>query len=113
MRIKKDIKDEKEIKNNKNILCLNHIKTFSNIIDLINKTKNSGTIKLSGYYQGDGNIIHINKKINIIGENNTILDAKVTSGIFFVSGDNISISNIKLVNAINTHKIGFYKMARR
>ena len=44
--------------------------------------------------------------MNIIGENDTVLDAKGTSGIFFVSGDNVAISDIKLVNAINTHKIG-------
>ena len=104
----KDKNDEKEFKNKiyKNLFGLNHVKTFSNIKDLIKKAKKGDTIKLSGYYSGNGNIIHISKKINIIGENDTVLDAKGISGIFFISGENVVINNLKLVNAINTHKIG-------
>ena len=80
----KDTNDEKAIKNKiyKNLFGLQQVKKFSNIIELIKKTKKGGTITLRGHYYGDGNIIHINKKMNIIGENDTVLDAKGTSGIF-------------------------------
>ena len=60
----KDTNDEKEIKNKiyKNLFGLQQVKKFSNIIELIKKTKKGGTITLRGHYYGDGNIIHINKK---------------------------------------------------
>ena len=77
------------------------LKTFSNIINLINKANKGDKIYLSGYYSGNGNPIEINKEISIIGDNDTVLDAKGKSLIFFISSPNVNINNLKLIN-------GFY-----
>ena len=71
---------------------------FSDIINLINNAEEGDTIKLSGYYIGNGKSININKMITIIGDNNTILDANGSSGIFEIYSSNVIIQNLKLVN---------------
>ena len=76
------------------------IKTFYRITYLINNAEEGDTIKLSGYYFGIGKEININKRVNIIGENNTILDAKKLSRILEISAPNVTIENMKLINAI-------------
>jgi hypothetical protein len=76
-------KNIKNISNNEN-----PSKTFSNIIDLINKANKGDIIYLRGYYIGNGNPIKIKKEITIIGDDNTILDAKGKSLIFHISEHN-------------------------
>ena len=91
------IKTIKNISNN-----ANPSKTFSNIIDLVNDANKGDIIYLRGYYIGNGNPIKIKKEITIIGDDNTILDAKGKSLIFHISSPNVNISNIKLINGSNS-----------
>ena len=75
------------------------LKKISDISNLINNTKIGDIIKLIGLYYGNGSIINISKMITIIGDNNTILDAKGSSSIFEVCSSNVIIDNVKLVNS--------------
>ena len=90
-------KNIKNISNNEN-----PSKTFSNIIELIDNSNNGDIIYLRGYYIGNGNPIKIKKEITIIGDDNTILDAKGKSLIFHISAPNVNISNLKLINGSNS-----------
>ena len=90
-------KNIKNISNNEN-----PSKTFSNIIELIDNSNNGDIIYLRGYYIGNGNPIKIKKEITIIGDDNTILDAKGKSLIFHISSPNVNISNLKLINGSNS-----------
>ena len=67
-----------------------------NIIDLINNSNKGDIIYLRGYYIGNGNPIKIKKEITIIGDDNTILDAKAKSLIFHILAPNVNIRYLKL-----------------
>ena len=73
-------------------------KSFSDIINLITNANNGDTINLHGCYYGNGSSIYIDKKITIIGDNITILNANYSSRIFYVTSPNVIIKNIKFVN---------------
>jgi predicted outer membrane repeat protein len=90
-------KSIKNISNNEN-----PTKTFSNIIDLINNSNKGDIIYLRGYYIGNGNPIKIKKEITIIGDDNTILDAKAKSLIFHILAPNVNIRYLKLINGSNS-----------
>lgn len=95
-------KKEEIIENKKEILEIKEVnfpeKSFSDIINLINNANDGDTVRLNGYYYGNGSTININKRITIIGDDNTILDAKSSSQIFNIYSSNVTIKNIKLVS---------------
>lgn len=75
--------------------------TFKDIQTAVNNAKNDDTIEISGNYVGDGSEITINKKLHIVGKDGAVLDAKTSSGIFKINSDNITIKNLKFINANN------------
>ena len=82
------------------------IKNFSDIINLINNATEGQIIKIKGHYYGNGDIITINKMVDIIGENNTILDANGSSKIFYIKSSNVTIDNLKIINCHSNNEGG-------
>ena len=80
-------------------------KTFEDIQKTVDGANDDDTIELSGNYAGSGTVINITKKLNIVGRGETILDAKGSSGIFKINSDNITVQNLKLINANNDFAI--------
>ena len=72
--------------------------TFNDIQNLINDASSGDVIVLNGYYSGQGSQISINKPVTIIGVEDTVLDAKCLSSIFYVGVDNVCIENINFIN---------------
>lgn len=75
--------------------------TFRDIQDVIDSAKDGDSIELSGNYFGNGSSIIINKRLNITGNGQTVLDAGNSSGIFKVNLHNVTITNLKFINANN------------
>ncbi len=73
--------------------------TFLDIQNAIDGAKDNDTIELSGNYTGNGTVITINKTLNIVGKGETILDAKNLSGIFKINLNNVTLKNLKFINA--------------
>ncbi|WP_407392580.1 Ig-like domain repeat protein [Methanobrevibacter sp.] len=71
--------------------------SFSDIQTMIDYADDGDTIVLSGTYLGSGTQISITKPVNIDG-NNSILDAKNLSRIFYISADNVTLKNIIFTN---------------
>ena len=78
-------------------------KTFDGIQTAINAASTSDVIKLSGTYYGSGEKITIQKKITLMGEGETILDAKGLSKILEISASHVVIENIKFINGYDRY----------
>ena len=77
--------------------------TFTDLQNIINKAPIGGTITLNKDYTyvfGDNAII-INKPLTIDGKNH-VLNGKLATRIFWISGDQVTLKNIRFINANNT-----------
>ena len=95
-----DIQNDTEV-TIRNCIYSYDLKKFHDIIDLIDDASEGSTIELSGYYITDGNPIYIDKSINIIGIGKTTLDGLSKNPFFYVSADNVNISNLNFINGRN------------
>lgn len=77
-------------------------KSFSEIQNKINMANPGDEIHLSGYYLGSGNQITIDKDdITIVGDDDdyeTTIDADGQSRIFYITGSNVILRNLYLIN---------------
>ena len=78
-------------------------KTFSAIQTTIDAASTNDVIKLSGTYYGSGQKITISKKISLVGDGETILDAKGLSKILEISAKYVTIENIKFINGYDKY----------
>ena len=77
--------------------------TFTDLQNIINKAPIGGTITLNKDYTyvfGDNAII-INKPLTIDGKNH-VLNGRLATRIFWISGDQVTLKNIRFINANNT-----------
>lgn len=74
--------------------------TFKDIKTCIDKSSDGDTIVLSGTYTPTDNksYVYVNKKVTITSKNGATLDGKGMSGIFRVTADGVTITNLKFVN---------------
>ena len=73
---------------------------FTDIQNAINSATSGETIELSGHYKGNGTEITIDKdNLTITGTKDTTLDAQGQSRIFTITGNGITLKNIKFKNA--------------
>lgn len=88
------------------VLNVEH-KSFQDIRNMINDADDGETIEISGYYEGDGDDIHIDKSITIVGlpfesegsqSNYTYLDAGGQSRIFYIDASGVVLKNLVLRN---------------
>ncbi|AMK14873.1 adhesin-like protein [Methanobrevibacter olleyae] len=78
--------------------------TFTDLQNLINNTPANNTLTLDkdySYSAGDSEIL-INKSITIDGKNH-VLDGKLSTKILNITGDYVTLKNIKFINANNTN----------
>jgi predicted outer membrane repeat protein len=82
-------------------------KSFADVRQQISKARNGGTISLSGYYEGDGSEIVVDKSITIEGHSfksngktydYSYLDADGQSRIFNIQASGVVIKNLALIN---------------
>ncbi|WP_200781246.1 right-handed parallel beta-helix repeat-containing protein, partial [Methanobrevibacter olleyae] len=81
--------------------------SFTDLQNLINNTPANNTLTLDkdyAYSAGDSWII-INKTITIDGKNH-VLDGKLSTSILYITGDYVTLKNIKFINANNTYEGG-------
>ncbi|MBO6124014.1 MAG: DUF11 domain-containing protein [Methanobrevibacter sp.] len=83
------------------VLTAGSIKSFGDIKNLIDGAHNGDTIYLSGTYQPKDkkSQVIIDKSVTIIGTENTVLDGNHISSIFKITAPNVSVKNIKFINA--------------
>ena len=97
--------------NNTLQLTDNNLTQSNSIKELITHAKDNETIYLDNTtYSGEQNTqITIDKSINFVGSDNTIIDAKNKSGIFTIM-DNVKVSfkNIKFINAYKSGNNNVY-----
>ena len=77
--------------------------TFTDLQNIINKAPIGGTITLNKDYTyvfGDNAII-INKPLTIDGKNH-VLNGRLATRIFWIGGDQVTLKNIRFINANNT-----------
>lgn len=77
--------------------------SFSDIQALIDGAGEGGVIELSGYYNGSGTEIIINKSLTING-NGATLDAGGLSRAFSIASDSVVLSNINFVNCLDSSR---------
>ena len=76
--------------------------TFTDLQNIINKAPIGGTITLNKDYTyvfGDNAII-INKPLTIDGKNH-VLNGRLATRIFWIGGDQVTLKNIRFINAKN------------
>ncbi|AMK15049.1 hypothetical protein [Methanobrevibacter olleyae] len=99
------IEDKSKVEMNEDNLKGSTSSSFSDLQNLINKAPVNGTLNLDKDYTcslSDSEII-INKPITIDGKNH-VIDGKSTRRILKISGNHVTLKNIKFINANNTNE---------
>ncbi|SFL43822.1 hypothetical protein SAMN02910297_00877, partial [Methanobrevibacter olleyae] len=79
--------------------------SFTDLQNLINNTPANNTLTLDkdyAYSAGDSEIV-INKSITIDGKNH-VLDGKLSTRILMITGNHVTLKNIKFINANKTNE---------
>ncbi|MCQ2738299.1 MAG: hypothetical protein MJ224_06790, partial [archaeon] len=82
--------------------------SFDDIQSKIDKAQDGSTIELNGTYYGNGKAININKNLKIVGIDETILDACGKSNVFDITADDVSLTNLIIINSNGTHSGAIY-----
>ncbi|WP_458454914.1 hypothetical protein [Methanobrevibacter sp.] len=78
------------------------VNTFDDIQVDVNDAKENDVIELEGYYESSGKQITVSKSLTFSGSNNTVLDAKRTSDIFYAPKPvSLTFKNIAFLNSDN------------
>ena len=81
--------------------------TFEEVQYLIDNSEDGDTINLNNKtYFGNGTPIIINKTLKIEGNENTVFDALENSNIFEITGNNVILKNLILINGVNLDDSG-------
>lgn len=99
--------DDVNINNDVTVLTDSKL-TFEDIQKLIDDTDEYGTVNLNGTYYGNGNVINVTKNLTIIGTNGTTLDACGKSTVFNLCAEEITLTNLIIINGKGTDAGAIY-----
>ena len=91
----------KELENNEILKTTVNGGTFKDIQDAIDSTDSGGVIELNGDYtvsEEQNQIEHNKDNLVIIGKNDAILNTQGQANIFYITGNNITLKNLKIIN---------------
>ncbi len=76
------------------------VSSFDDIQVDVNKANENDVINLEGYYESSGKQISVSKSLTFSGSNNTVLDAKSSSNIFYAPKPvSLTFKNITFLNS--------------
>ena len=99
---------------NNDMLTAEPAKPFDDIKKAISKAHDGDTIYLSGLYlpKDKHSVITVDKSINIVGTQGTIIDGNGVSSVFMVTSPNVAIKNIKFINAVGEKGSCIFALAK-
>ena len=99
---------------NNDMLTAEPAKPFDDIKKAISKAHDGDTIYLSGLYlpKDKHSVITVDKSINIVGTQGTIIDGNGVSSVFMVTSSYVAIKNIKFINAVGEKGSCIFALAK-
>ena len=94
------------------VILADNPKTFTQLSTEINASGNTFDIQSDYAFssENDDDYVFIDKSNFTINGNNHIIDGNKESGIFFISGDNITINDLVFINSNSTHGGAIYSL---